>query len=108
MRDVIAGLHLALVLLLGSALGAQVADWPPLELEASEAKLELPNGWHLQEVAGVATTPAGNLLVFHRGLHQLLELRFARLELEWRPVGDLSTEWPRRIRKKPNNRQPMY
>jgi DNA-binding beta-propeller fold protein YncE len=35
--------------------------------------LKMPNGWYLQEVAGVAINSEDHIFVFHRGKHPLLE-----------------------------------
>lgn len=35
--------------------------------------LQMPEGWYLQEVAGVAVNSADHIFVFHRGKHPLLE-----------------------------------
>lgn len=35
--------------------------------------LKMPDGWYLQEVAGIAVNSADHIFVFHRGAHPLLE-----------------------------------
>lgn len=44
-----------------------------LKFEASIDFLKLPEGWYLQEVAGVAVNSKDHVFVFHRGKHPLLE-----------------------------------
>ncbi len=60
--------------------GYREVDWPlPARTLAGT-----PSPWHLGEVAGVATTADGNILVLHRGAHPILEFD---------PDGNLVGPW---------------
>lgn len=62
-----------LTLLFGLITTALFAQSEALPLKADPDFFQLPVGYNFGEVTGVATTPDGHLLVFHRGPHPLLE-----------------------------------
>ena len=54
-------------------LPATAQEWPQLPYEPTLDVLQLPDGWNLGEVGGVALNGEGHIFVFHRGQHPLLE-----------------------------------
>jgi DNA-binding beta-propeller fold protein YncE len=52
---------------------AQQEVLPKLDYKPVPDFLQLPSGWNLGETSGVAVGPKGNIYVFHRGAHPLLE-----------------------------------
>ncbi len=66
------------VLVLSAALSqsASAADGVYKEVQwpmQAKTMIGTPSPWHFGQVAAVATTKAGNILVFHRGAHPLME-----------------------------------
>ena len=59
---------LANFLLINLSIGGELAHY-----NSSLVKFNLPQGWTLGEVAGIAKTSYGHFIVLHRGEHQLLE-----------------------------------
>ncbi len=58
--------------LVESAAAADVYKEVPWPLPA-ETMIGTPSPWHFGEVVAAATTKAGNILVFHRGAHPIME-----------------------------------
>ena len=64
-------LCVSLIVALAAASGQQYEEreWPAPARTAADT----PSPWHFGEVAAVATTRHGNILVFHRGAHPVME-----------------------------------
>ncbi len=56
-----------------NVLPAVAQEWPRLAYEPTLDVVQLPDGWNLGEVPGVALNGEGHIFVFHRGQHPLLE-----------------------------------
>ena len=65
-------LRLSLFVLAGVTL-AQQDNFPKLDYKPVNDFFQLPSGWNLGETSGVAVGPKGNIYVFNRGKHPLIE-----------------------------------
>src|SRR5436190_17604514 len=52
---------------------AQQEVLPKLDYKSVPDFFQLPSGWNLGETSGVAVGPKGNIYVFNRGAHPLIE-----------------------------------